>query len=256
MRILREVIAVSLAFLLALSPLQAAGEEAKKKVKIGLVNNKKFSNGSWKSDDDTNLGGYIKFFRREDNKNIIESFVRAAKADCEIMKIIELPDPLPDFTPAGDCNSLLAYDYLDLATGKYTSASFGRSKTINYDTVIFSNGHSCDLWYFEVEASEAAAINDKLTFCPYPETLSLLEPTPVSEDSGQINQAGSGHKRLLTVGVLLAAMGAGGIGLYIRQKRKEEERRKREEEEKNKGLIGRIYRIIKIILRRNSEVIN
>ncbi|MDR0978227.1 MAG: hypothetical protein LBL71_04290 [Endomicrobium sp.] len=222
MRILREITAVSLVFL---SVFMSVQEVIGEKVKIGFVNNKEFFHGNWRLAD---VG--IRTFESEDHedRDFFKSFVKAAK-DNGIMKIMKLPDPPPDFTPVGNINSHLpALDYLDLVSGEYRYASFGRSDTFNFDIldiVSFSVKHLYTIWYFEVEANEAAAINNKLLFCPYPGALASLEPTPCMWISGNGFVIGGVIVALVTSGIV-------GTELYLRQNRKKEEERKKMEMEK------------------------
>jgi hypothetical protein len=91
MRILREVTAVSLAFLSALLPVQ---EVLEKKAGIGFLNVKEHQCHDWRSFDRSDINSKaMELFKSEKGKEAFGIFLRTAKDDCGIEKIIKLPDP-------------------------------------------------------------------------------------------------------------------------------------------------------------------
>jgi flagellar biosynthesis GTPase FlhF len=366
MRILRDIMALSLVFLLALlPPVQAVGE----KVRIAYVNDIIIcghdlgAGTNWTFFSTLSITNII-LFNSEKAKDAFDSFVKAASDKFKIMKIIDVPKSTSDFRlrKMHEQDSVTAYAsrYIDLETGEYKSDCVDRDfvGTIYVDFRVGSRGYVCRVECYEVEASEAEAISDKLLFNPCQERQAppideakndqnrqaaqrsrqqaafineIINQLPKWEleaeaersgDNGVDRRAGtyaSEHLELrsnfadeeqelesymhnwdannprattrerlfeekryvedkaanfeqlvkdweaadnpavakisngfVVIGAILAIIGAGGIGLYIRHNRKKEEER-RKMEERNKRLRGWIHRMMGII-RRNSEV--
>ncbi|MDR0978069.1 MAG: hypothetical protein LBL71_03425 [Endomicrobium sp.] len=291
MRILREIMAVSLAFLLVLpSSVQAVRKE---KVKIGYVNSRIFVDGDmlllvlkyntefrselissnrglWLIDRASDVKpGYTELFKY---KEAFDNFVREANK-CKVMKIIDIPKPPADFAPAESSCSYNACNYLNLTTGNYESNSFHRSETsVSHYNLPFKAGsytYIYEFWYFEVEASEAESINDKLIFRPKfrfdqvpryhrqantnqpPQPQGPLSAPPESTAVEQVNRVQSDLiiRVVLALTLPLTLSGVGlrlgkRIGLYMRHNRKKREEAKAEAG-RNKGLRGWIHRIIR-----------
>jgi hypothetical protein len=135
MRILREVTALSLAFLSALLPVQ---EVLGEKVKIGVVNLKVYN---WNCSNPSREGWYygnnisyeiMEFFRSEKGKEAFDSFIRYVKDKYGITKIIDMPGPA-NFVPnklkwvnKRATDPYYAFEYLNLKTGEYEPDSFDR----------------------------------------------------------------------------------------------------------------------------------
>ncbi|MDR0978052.1 MAG: hypothetical protein LBL71_03330 [Endomicrobium sp.] len=192
MRILREITAVSLAFLLALLPVQEVTGE---KVMIGVVHDRLLFHNNmaiWSKMEPVGVGTtcddtVMELFKSENGKEAFDIFIRAAK-NKGIMKIIEIPDPA-DFRPDPfRTGCVKASDYLDLKSGKYRSAPFAGRFFDDDEDVPFEVG-SCKyiykIEYFEVEEEEAAEINENLIFRPC-QSLVLPEPLPVSGNVDQV----------------------------------------------------------------------
>jgi hypothetical protein len=188
MRILREVTAVSLAFLSALLPVQ---EALGKKVSIGFMNVKKDTghvSSGWISVNSSNPNNpkAMELFKSEKGKEAFNIFLKAAKDKCGIMKIINLPDPPAGFVRhigkvRGDREIEFSPSYINLKTGKYRSDYFDR-EDVGFCPVPFevdSRSYWFDVFCFDVEEEEAAEINESLIFNLFREP--SAPSTPISE---------------------------------------------------------------------------
>ncbi|MDR0977686.1 MAG: hypothetical protein LBL71_01425, partial [Endomicrobium sp.] len=171
MRILREITVISLAFLLALLPVQ---EVLGKKVRIGVVNNKKYRKNIWECLFDDQLYSITYLFNSSNGRENFDSFTRAVKDKFRVTKIIEIPDPRKsDFVPTENLFDYSALDYLDLKTGNYKSDCSSRhlvkNAAVSFEVRTSSRSltpitERVSFYYFEVEEEEAAEINESLIF--------------------------------------------------------------------------------------------
>ncbi|MDR0977523.1 MAG: hypothetical protein LBL71_00560, partial [Endomicrobium sp.] len=238
LKIFRAVTAVSLSLLMVLSPLQAA------KVRIGFINDwRLFGDGCVRDGDEDLLNDYERVFKNDEEK--FRGFIEAAHT-YGITKLLELPKPSQGCLPDGSSAS----DYIDLKAGTYKSVSFHRYARPNafLYTPVFFYGHRYDVYYFEVEESEADEIcPDLLCRCRLAAASehnqpvhgnndqNELEPPPAEIEVNGLSQSEGivTHKNLIlgVIGVLIT----GGIGLCIRHYKKiEEEKKKKNRIEKNK----------------------
>ncbi|MDR0977915.1 MAG: hypothetical protein LBL71_02630 [Endomicrobium sp.] len=257
MKTVRGIMTVLSAFLLALPPVQAVGE---KKVRMGYVNDRSFSimRRKWELDPGRNIDPrFMELFESEKGKEAFESFVKAARDDYGIMKIIDIPEPLADFIPNVPNGLETEYPrasrYLDLKTGGYKSDPFNRvfieNVEISFEVDLVT--YRCSISIFEVEESKTEDINNILIFNPCREPQASPIPTDVLPEQEQSSAppeqtlASESSKWIfdngfVIAGVVLAVIGAGGIGLYMRHNRKKDEERKN----RKRGRVGFMKRLL------------
>jgi hypothetical protein len=143
--VIRKITAISLAFLLALLPVQKV---LGKKIRIGFLNNImldydydniNFTDFEDEDEVEVNLEWVLSIADEVETTQLLESdeatfdsFVKAANK-LGIEKIIKLPYPLVDFRPVDEEEEVTSFtyscNYIDLASGEYKCNPFHRIPT-------------------------------------------------------------------------------------------------------------------------------
>jgi hypothetical protein len=212
---------LSLSLLMMLSPLHA------EMVDVGILVDFSFVFGQkWGEENAITLDRYEALCKEEGFFDALHGM--------RITKILKLPD-LKGFRPSENTDNSI--NYIDLESGEYKESSFNRHwgpRIINF------NGVRYYIWYIKLDETEVNTINEGLIYYSKPEKqCAPPDPGPIEQQGPDITnlpldepQEVSGDKMYLKsilggAGVI-AILVTGGLGLYVRHKRKAEEKKKGE----------------------------